>query len=111
MNLARLLLLLAMSCPSAHAQVSGGDTHTLVIACVDEYALRYAHSKETAGDIADAALSACWKFRAQVVREMVGSQSAVPLTFEAAQRTVDKIWADLRPGIIRVVIEARNKPR
>ncbi|MGH8122066.1 MAG: hypothetical protein ACREPT_04780 [Rudaea sp.] len=71
--------------------------------CVKTFALRFAKTKESAGDIADAALSSC------MPQSKILSDQAVKMygSVEPAMNVIERITVNARRYSIQTVLEAR----
>ena len=71
--------------------------------CVKSFALRFAKTKESAGDIADAALSSCMPQSKALSDQAVKMYGSV----QPAMNAIERITANARRYSIQTVLEAR----
>ena len=106
----RLTLIAAcvLICASgSHAQKL--DALDRLVACFETYATQFSKTKEVAGDIADAAMAACGKYKQAFIMEISDPDGVQKLTMDGAKKIADPIMQDLRNSAVRTVIETRNK--
>ena len=108
MNKLMLITALALICASS-VRAQKQDALDRLMACFEIYAAQFSKTKEVAGDIADAAMAACGKYKQSFIMEISDPDGAQKLTMDGAKRIADQIMQDLRNSAVRTVIETRNK--